>query len=45
MPVLRQLSPEDFDARGFVRDPERWNAQLAHLLAREHGVALADDVS
>ncbi|WP_323696519.1 TusE/DsrC/DsvC family sulfur relay protein [Thiorhodovibrio litoralis] len=43
MPVLRNLNAEDFDERGFVRVPERWNAPLAQMLAREHGVQLTDE--
>jgi tRNA 2-thiouridine synthesizing protein E len=43
MPHLRHLNPIDFDERGFLRAPERWNAQLARMLAREHGVQLTDE--
>ncbi|WPL18246.1 Sulfurtransferase TusE [Thiorhodovibrio winogradskyi] len=32
----------DLDERGFVRDPEHWNAALAELLAQTHGITLTD---
>lgn len=33
MAAMHDTNAEDFDARGFVRIPERWNEQLAEVLA------------
>ena len=32
-------APVDVDAEGFLTNPEQWNAQIAHAIAAENGIA------
>lgn len=37
------LEPIQFDSDGYVIDSSKWNAELAHSLAREEGIELLTD--
>lgn len=43
MPAHHTADEELFDARGFLREPDRWTEDIGERLAVEHGVALSDE--